>query len=336
MDSRPPIRQSARRPRNRAGRRGTKRAAGVRTRTVWRLLAAIAIVGIAVLVVLGWLWRDGRLIGVTGRPPQKGALARYIGLLPTGDRARLIAPRGLSFSNGRLYVAEPDASRVTVFSQSGRLVRRVTIEATGTCYPVDVAAVNDSIFVVDTSARRVLEVPAGESKGRPVAGSLSRPTAVTSLDGKLLIADASKGFWLFDPSSDTLEPAGIEVRKPGFLGGIAVTDSAFYFSQTTASRVIMAPRTGVGPSVVGDRVNLPRGLAVDAAGRIWVADVLGGQVMVFGSDESLIGNLENEPVTEGAPAAITTPEGVALSDDGSRLYVSESRSGRVLVYALAP
>ena len=70
----------------------------------------------------------------------------------------------------------------------------------------------------------------------------------------------------------------------------------------------------------------PKGVAVDAGGRIYVSDSYLGVVQVFGNDGAFIGVLG----VNGEAVRFEAPTGLAIQD--SRLYVTDMLAGKVLAF----
>lgn len=74
-------------------------------------------------------------------------------------------------------------------------------------------------------------------------------------------------------------------------------------------------------------VRLPFGLAVDSAGRLFVADAGGRSVLVFGADGAPLFSI-------GGPELLEYPVFLALDETRDRIYVSDSRAHRIVVFDL--
>jgi tripartite motif-containing protein 71 len=76
------------------------------------------------------------------------------------------------------------------------------------------------------------------------------------------------------------------------------------------------------------RLNTPKGLAVDWAGRVLVADSGNHRVAVFGPDGGWVGALGEEG---SGPGQLRHPKGVAV-DGGGRVLVADNHNHRVAVF----
>lgn len=303
----------------------------ISVRSVWRVLAGVALAGALVLVVLAYtLWRSGRVPGVRTLPASPGAIAVFEGSFPAGGAQRLVSPRGIAVTGERVYVVEPDAARVSVFALDGRLLARLPVEATGAVYPVGIAADADRLYIVDAAGGRLLAMPARGGAAQPVDAGLRGPTAVAFVGGELVVGDAERGLVRIEPRRGRVAPVAPEARF--FFGGIAVMrDGVLVVSDATGSRLWRAEMRTGALTAFGDRVNLPRGVAVDGAGRVWVADVFGGTVVVFDASGERLGELAGEAIAGPDAPRLIAPEGLAFAPAAGRIYVTDARQG--LVYA---
>lgn len=308
---------------------------GVRTTTVWYAFGTIVLLGVVTLAALTWMWRTGRLSGIRDVTEfGEGQIAALAGSLPSGGARPLVAPRSVSSNGDLVFVTEPDAHRVSVFTVDGRFVRR--IDAGGGAYPVDAVALGETLYVVDAARGRVLAVPVeGGGASRRVASRLKRPTAIAADRGALLIADADSGIWRM--SSEKAEPvrmAGPSSTR-GFTGGMVLDDDRLLVTDMGGSRVLDVAVGGGDIQAFGERVNLPRGIAVDESERVWVADVFGGAVQVFDASGTRLGDLEDGRTGGGDRAGTESPQGLAYDGSTNRMFVVDAARGRVLVYSVA-
>lgn len=74
--------------------------------------------------------------------------------------------------------------------------------------------------------------------------------------------------------------------------------------------------------------SLPLGLALDARGRLYVADGERGKVLVFGPDRTPLFSF-------GTEAELTRPAYLTINEQLGRIYVSDGQSHRIVVYDLS-
>lgn len=310
-------------------------ASGVSARWAWALIGLVAVAGAVFLAALFMGLGARAPLPEVSPPVSAGRIAALVGAFPA-EEATLSSPRSVTVVDDRVYVTEPDASRIAVFGLDGRAVRTLELSARGTVYPVDCARVGDSLFVVDAAGERVLAVPERGGETRRIAEELKQPTAVLADGGDVLIADAGTGLWRFDPASRTLSQEWDSRGVTLFVSDMVSTpDGTLLLTDAAGARVLTVTDSKTPAKVFGARVSLPRGVAVDASGRVWVADVFGGTVFAFDSGGGPLGDLEAEAVAGPEKAGLSAPQGVAFSADGGRLFVADSVAGKVFVWALS-
>jgi hypothetical protein len=163
---------------------------------------------------------------------------------------------GLAWLGGKLYAANEAASEVTVYeARQGKILSRFAVPA-----PRWLAACGTDLLAVS-------------------AGKIVR---VSGLDSKPLVAPFAEGH-LDNPQAVAVGPDGaVHVSNQGKLHNVSVfaKDGTFLRSIGKAGGRAMAgpvqPEGNVSPSRAGkwdpDTLLNPRGLAVDAKGRLWVTE----------------------------------------------------------------
>jgi hypothetical protein len=227
-------------------------------------------------------------------PVTSGVLLVSLLRLGGPGEGRLSAPQDAHFGpGGRIYVADTGGRRVAIFDAAGRLVGAIRRGAHGALQePFSLAWAKDgTLLVLDSEA-----------------GVIDRFTAA----GRFL--DSS-------PASLNLTHArGLAVGPHGQV----------YVAQTAADAVyvldaglrLQATLAAVG--VAGRRFAQPVGVAVDAGGRIYVVDGMGGRVVVFAPDWRLLGSW---PVA--VPDTLHAPHVLALAEGA--MAISDPAAGAVLL-----
>lgn len=127
--------------------------------------------------------------------------------------------------------------------------------------------------------------------------------------------------------------------------GIAVgADGAVYVADTWNYRIVKFAANGTFERAWGTYANIvsvpptgdrkeglfgPRGIAIGPSGDVFVTDTGNGRVVVYGQD----GTFKREFGSKGTEAGqLDEPVGIAISADGSRIYVADSNNGRIAVF----
>lgn len=209
----------------------------------------------------------------------------------TGDTADLFLHRDMSF-----YLADSDGARVLHFDADGRLLRVI-------------------------QDRAIL--------GRPVS------VAADENSGYIFIADGfNDDVMVFNPAGLLTGAIGIRGQGPGrFLGITALaqgTDGYYVGTRFGKSRVQLMGHDGVfRESLQADTVTFPTSIAVDADGRVFVADYMTDDIKVY-QGSALIGTIGGHGSAPGRFRRITD-----LWIDEGFLYVADSLNRRVQILNLA-
>jgi tripartite motif-containing protein 71 len=255
----------------------------------------------------------------------------------------------------RIYVTESGGKRlVHVYDRSGKQTGTLTPpSSTGTSHiPVYVAInpTNQDVYVSDRSTASIYVYDAKGTYVRTFApkgdlGGKWNPLGLAfGPDGTLYATDVrpfpvkSHRVLAFAPDGTLLRSIGV----PGLLsfpngivvdaqGNIEVSDSnnARLMVFDAAGKVVATIGSGIGEGDLG----LPRGAAIDDAGRLFVADTSDHQVRVYSIDKSkalpaYVGSFGTEGSIDGA---FEYPNGVA-TDTRAHVYVTDRENNRVQVW----
>ncbi|HEX9190773.1 MAG TPA: NHL repeat-containing protein [Candidatus Deferrimicrobiaceae bacterium] len=203
--------------------------------------------------------------------------------------------------------------------------------------PVDVAVDRRGIsFLLDAGNRSIVLLSPGGEVIREIQGrGLFRdPMAVAvAPDGTVFVADGDSGRVL------EFEMAGrirheYAAGKGSRVTGVAVFGDAVYCADNANGTVVVFKRGGGrtgGWGGKGDepgKFNSPFRIAVDAAGRVFVTDVMNARVQWFSAFGQHLGTLKKFGAGEGK---IFRPTGVFIDRMG-RIWVSDSYTGLVQLF----
>jgi len=210
----------------------------------------------------------------------------------------LAYPRGLAANaGGDLFVANTGNDRVDVFDSSGTLKRSFgTSGRAGGQFDGPVGVATDASGV------------------RAVADSVNGRVQLLNVDGSIATIWGSPNpgpTILPDPVAVAFDPSGNGYVLDARRSRIVVFDRA----TATTSRTIGSEGSGPG------QLRSPQALAIDDAGNIAVADSGNTRIARFTAAGAYLGSFAVE-----AP-----PRGIAVTPDGSRIYVSDTKN-RITIY----
>ena len=215
--------------------------------------------------------------------------------------------------------------------------------------PVDVAELDGLVYVLDTGNNRiltqdragnVLQVIDGSQVGEPdLRGAMSITTdgrylyvANTALSQVIVLEPGGRAVQTIDLSADAL--AG---RPPRPVGLAALPDGALLVSDVDSNRVLyydgegrLQWTLGSGARASGSAgFNSPGGIAVDAAGYMYVVDILNSRVAKLSPDGSFVRQFGRPGDTAGT---FSRPKDVAV-DAAGNVYVSDGLLAAVQVFS---
>lgn len=309
--------------------RGQRSAAGNR---LFRHLRILAVTAVGLVIAVAAARAD-----VEGEPPLGSP-----GSLP----GQLSGPTGVTRAlDGNIYVANTGNDRIEVFAPDGTTLPALGGPGSGPgqfSQPSSVygLAAESSLLVLDAGNNRVQKL---SLNGVPVAG-FNGPSGTGSLPGsfnapKGIAADVDGRFWVADTGNDRVQAFAadgtyLETIGEGALSrprGVALgLDGTLYVSDSGHNQVVAyapgAPRNGPGVQVVGPgslpgRVEDPGGLAVDAHGRLAVADSGNARIERFTADGTYLDSYRGE-----GSAKLQRPEGIFVTPPGDLLVADAAAS----------
>lgn len=213
--------------------------------------------------------------------------------------------------------------------------------------PTSVATLGDTKFVLDTGNNRILEL---DAEGRLVATldgtiderlDLRQPMSIATDGSRLFVANSLAGeILILNPTGTVDNIISLEGRlgdkTPRPIGVVVGRDGSIIVSDADNHRVLILDAEGLLVSSFGtgtraggsQGLNVPGGLALDAAGNIYVVDTLNGRIVKLSPEGEFIRDFANLADTAGS---LARPKGVAVDGEG-RIFVSDGLQAAVEVF----
>ena len=241
--------------------------------------------------------RVRRFDGISGLP--KETIGRKAGMAP--GPGELVHPVGLALDEtGRLYVSDNVMRRISVFDATGRFAGYFAEDGEGRRpfgTPGSLFHRGGILYISDLAEHRVMALRRDGTVYRVLGGGRGPEPGQLVYPGSTWVDDAGTVF-VADPGNQRVQvfdPAGALVRT--------LADPVF---------------------------NLPRGIARDAAGRLYVSSTLGHFITVFSPD----GTAEFSYGSSGSEwNELGFPTGIAIA--AGRLFVADRANNRVQVFLLS-
>jgi sugar lactone lactonase YvrE len=171
----------------------------------------------------------------------------------------LVRPQGIYADDGRLYIADPGAIRVTVVDRKTMDVLQILDTDSGSLsYPLGVVASREgTIFVSDPDLRKVIAYSADGKFLRYFEGEIQRPAG--------LAIDRQRGIvYVVDTLGQTVYRYGTDGKRLGSIGRRGEGDGEF---------------------------NYPTYAFVDGKGQLYVTDFLNFRIQIFSPDGAFSGKM---------------------------------------------
>jgi tripartite motif-containing protein 71 len=272
-----------------------------------------------------------RSFGASGRAP--GQFNAPLGVAADANGYRAVADS----VNGRIELLDPNGSIATVWGSPapGPTILRqpvaVAFDAAGDAYVLDQRRAR--IFVFGRGTGLPVRTIAAQGSG---PGQLLDPAAIAiDAAGVVSVADAGNRRVARFTTAGAYLGAWTDL---GTVRGIAVTPdgSRTYVSATNNRITVLDPQGGRIAQFGGfgralGKLSAPAQIALDAGGKLWVADRGNNRVQRFGANGERLGVFGERGVGAGQ---FINPTGVAVDCNGV-LTVTDTRNNRVQQFLLA-
>lgn len=209
------------------------------------------------------------------------------------EESRLEMPVTLAWDRGTVYVGDIRRNAILLFDESGKYLRAISGRELGiNLNPLAFAFDGDTLYV---------------ASGPGYIHALARDGTLTATIGK---------------------PGGPE----GYLGypnGIAVVDGKLAVADSNNQRIQVFSKDGAVLAVRNDLgLSLPRGVAVDKAGRLLVVDTFSHTVVALDKDLNRVFRFGDRGLEE---RQFNFPNQITIDDMG-RIYIADRENNRIAVF----
>ncbi len=264
-----------------------------------------------------------------------GKIRRWLG--ESSSRLFFRRPYALAWDKGDLLVADPDSRLVARIGAQGK----ITVSPRGLfVQPVAVAACSVGIVVSDAASGKVVLLDRDLRPIRTLAEELSRPTGIACMtDGVVVAETGAHRILVFDAAGDrrVVGRRGNADGEFNFPTSVAVDGRSMLVGDSLNFRIQRIDVDSGEPlgtfGKLGDASgDMPRikGIAIDGAGHIWVADGYLDQVSLYTTSGALLISIGGNGAE---PGEFAFPAGIAAHSDG-RIAVADSLNQRVQIFQL--
>lgn len=256
-----------------------------------------------------------------------------------GEQGSLNWPQGVALSpdDTRLFIADTSNHRIRAVDLASGIITTVAGSGTpgfgGDGGPATAAALSDPKAVAVTPNQELLIADSGNGRIRRVdaagvittlagsgvmgGGGDGGPATAAEFDSpRALAVDGAGNVYVADDNND-------RIRRIDTVGVI-----------TTVAGSTVRGDEGDGGAAVAAQLNRPRGIAVDAAGNLFIADSMNHRIRMVGTSgviHTLAGIGREGFGGDGGPAAdakLFSPRGVAV-DPAGIVYVADTYNDRI-------
>lgn len=283
-------------------------------------------------------------------------------------------PVNVLFTNGELLVADFDNNRCRVVTPGGET--STLTSQPNFARPFGMTIGKDGALIVQTDwnedgknggtdAGVLWTVDVATGAATPMLTNVGKARGLGTLpDGRIVLSDIERNdIRIYDRASGTMTNLAGKPGEPGFKDGVGkdamfnrpyglvvTADGSILVADQNNNRIRRVSLDGTVTTVAGHTepgmvdgtieesyFNLPRDLAIDSAGNVYVTDLGNHRIrrISFGEDavESVAGDgFAGFKDGEGSAAQFFGQEGIDVSADGKTLYVADGTSGEPQPY----
>lgn len=246
------------------------------------------------------------LTRITSLDDLRGGGGRSIIGWLTGSRKKpstvaIIRPFGLASDAGRIYVCDVGLPGVAEIDLTARTMHQIVSPTLTQPTSCDRDPATGNLYVVDVRRGDVVILGRNGTFAGAISEGLRSPGAVAVRDGRVLVTDlVSKQVHVYDAASGKHLFTFPRPDAPSDSGGlmrpmsIAVADDEVFVSDQVGRRVQVYATDGRYLRQIGSpgdgfgQFDVPKGVAVDRSGLVYVADFYFGNVQVFNREGRLL------------------------------------------------
>lgn len=258
---------------------------------------------------------------------------------------------------GRVFVSDTGNRRIVIFNSEGDYIRTIRGVkkadrfggAIGTYYDdkekkLYVAEFRRrKISVFNERGKRIARFPPNPAT-RDYGPLAFSPFAISEYQNKLYVT-SNDGIYVFSKKGKLLKQwsgNGTDLGQFDYPIALEIDDAdgTMYVADQLNRRVFAMTQKGVVKWVLGRAdmngaaasfFGLPRGIAIDPQGRVFVSDTFHHELVVLSKDGKLLGTVANRGVED---AALNFPEEITFRSDGA-LYLADRENDRVQAWRIS-
>jgi tripartite motif-containing protein 71 len=293
------------------------------------------------------VWAMLVILGMPCLLPE-AAWAQAPTVLAVWDAGQFWHPEGVAVDSvGNVYIANGAFRSIDIWSHEGAPISRfggegtlyyparVAFGADGLVYVADAATGGTPVYKSELSVWRDGLLLQRIGTWGHESGQLAATWGVAVYGGRLYVADTDNHrvsvftvggeFITCWPTKDACYGLAIDGSGRVFVADIGGSIDIFTVEGTSIGSI---GSPGIGPG----QLQQPRDVALDALGRVYVADSYNHRIVVFNAD----GTYLKQWGTRGSdPGQFIRPEGVAVGADGL-VYIADTWNDRIQVFGPVP
>lgn len=263
-----------------------------------------------------------------------GGRGRLLAAILGGGQKRLfVRPYAAAWMGKTLYVTDPGGASVIGVAPGERPLRARDGAVRS---PVGIAVCDGKVLVSDSERGEIVSFSPDLRTSETIASGLARPTGLACADGRLFVLETG--------AHQIVEIAGgVVVSRIGARGSgdgefnfptlLAIRNGELFVGDAMNFRIQRLDTAGKHLGTFGELGDAPgsmprmKGLAVDAAGNVWMTDAYLDRVAVFDRAGRFLLDAGRSGRGEGE---FSFPAGIAIGDAG-RIAVVDSYNARIQI-----